>query len=251
MLAPVRLCVVLGLLATFGAAPVAAQSPDTTKLGRIVGQILDAETGQPIGGVAVHSEEWPGLASFTDANGRFVLSDLPRGVYGLTISHLAYGTREELVNVPPGAAVQVTIRLSTQPIELDPIEVKVTGWSAFLESRGFYERRSRGWGHFIDQEEVELLGVQSALRHVPRLRLQQVGSSGFGYIPVFQRFGRPCMPQLWVNGIRIVFRGESLNELVSDSQVGAMEVYRPGRTPADFMAPGFTDCGAIVIWGRG
>lgn len=43
-------------------------------------------------------------------------------------------------------------------------------------------------------------------------------------------------------------RGEAINDLITDSNIGAMEVYAPGQPPVEFLD--IDECGAIVVWSR-
>lgn len=139
-----RTTLCMTLLVLCSAAPAAGQQPDTIGTGKIIGRVVDAASSQPIAGVAVGVQEREGLTSITDGEGRFILSGLAQGVHALELRHLAYGTHEQLVNVPPGATVELVLRLSAKAIELDPLEVRVTGWDPYLENQGFYRRQLRG-----------------------------------------------------------------------------------------------------------
>jgi hypothetical protein len=227
--------------------PLAAQRPDSTNLGEIRGQILDAETSTPISGVAVSVPE-SGISVITNAEGRFRIPKLVRGVYNLELNHIAYGVSEQLVNVPPGANVSVTLRISTKPIEFDPIEVTVTGWSPVLEQNGFFQRRKMGFGRFFTEEALKRQGIRTSLAMVPLLRMRQIGRSTFNYSPFYVRGLRACTPAIWVDGMQYRLRGDALGDFVDEFGAAAMEVYGPQSAPLEFQGNDFDSCGAIVIW---
>src|SRR5688500_5010072 len=91
-------------------AAVAAQST-TARIdqlpGRIVGRLLDAETGEAVEAAEIRIPDLPGSGRLSDDDGRFIVTDVPRGVHVLEIKHLAYGRGSHSVNVPPGETVEL------------------------------------------------------------------------------------------------------------------------------------------------
>lgn len=237
------------LLSRASSRTAAGQQPDTIGTGKIIGRVVDAASSQPIAGVAVGVQEREGLTSITDGEGRFILSGLAQGVHALELRHLAYGTHEQLVNVPPGATVELVLRLSAKAIELDPLEVRVTGWDPYLENQGFYRRQLRGGGgHFFNHEQIQRFGLRIALYQVPRLRISPADRGAFRFVPYYRKGLRYCSPPIWIDGMMTRLRGEAINDLITDSNIGAMEVYAPGQTPVEFLD--IDECGAIVVWSR-
>lgn len=245
------------LLALLGSTPAVAQvrtSPDTARVaGQIVGRIVDAATSQPIVGVAVQIVDLERAALISNAAGSVHLKEIPPGVYELEFKHIAYGSQRHLVNVPEGMVVDLTVRLSTQPIELDGVmvEAKVRGWD--LQRRGYFGRKKRGWGRFFDRSDFERWDLRQTLQEIPGMALVPSGSSSFDYVPVFRQGGRPCVPALFIDNRYVPLRGASINELIATNEVEALEVYRGNSTPAEFIPPipnmrGI--CGAIVVWTR-
>jgi hypothetical protein len=99
-----KLVVVLVMVATF-AAGAAAQTPvvplrdrptqAATGTGRIRGRVVAADTGAPLRRAQVRLASWE-LRVFrtvsTDAQGRFDVTDLPAGSYGLTVTRNGYAS---------------------------------------------------------------------------------------------------------------------------------------------------------------
>jgi hypothetical protein len=99
-----KLVVVLVMVATF-AAGAAAQTPvvplrdrptqAATGTGRIRGRVVAADTGAPLRRAQVRLASWE-LRVFrtvsTDAEGRFNVTDLPAGSYGLTVTRNGYAS---------------------------------------------------------------------------------------------------------------------------------------------------------------
>lgn len=101
-----RACV--ALLACLAApAGVAAQSVT----GSIAGLVVDAGSGAPLerARVALDGHE---ARAHSNANGRFVLGDLPAGAGVLEVSLVGYALARQDVVVPPAGTLQITIRLA-------------------------------------------------------------------------------------------------------------------------------------------
>lgn len=244
------------LLALLCASPALAQDPGTPgtlrEPGQIAGQIVDAITLQPVLGIAVRIIDLELSARMSDSEGRFHLTGIPPGVYELEFRHIAYGTQRHLVNVPEGDIVDLSVRLSTQPIALDEIrvEARVRNWA--LRQRGYFDRKKLGFGKFFEREDFERWDLHQILRQVPGSRIGYIGRSSLAYYPLFRGSRGYCVPAIYIDGRHIRLMDNSLSDLVSGSNIEAMEVYRGITTPPEFVPPssdGF-DCGAVVIWTR-
>ncbi len=90
----------------------------------ISGQLADQDSGGPLSGVAVRLM---GTRYFTvtDGRGEFQFSDVPPGEYVLEAQMLGYQSRSETVNLLDGIGISVEMKMSTEPIELEPIVVTV------------------------------------------------------------------------------------------------------------------------------
>jgi hypothetical protein len=106
-----------------GGVPVAAQG---TPAGAVTGHVRDAGTNRAVVGARVQVVETQ-LQTFTDADGRFALSDLDPGVYRLRVDAIGYAPYlESNVIVGSGKPLELTLRLYPQPVVLDPIAVRAT-----------------------------------------------------------------------------------------------------------------------------
>ena len=120
---------------------------------------------------------------------------------------------------------------------------------------GFWERRSRGFGHYLTRDEIDAVGAHDftdVLRMTPGVNIITVN----GRRSV--RFGRSmglrgdCPPQYWVDGMRI--ENGSPDDFVP-GDLEALEIYSgPSTVPPQFAARsvqiGTRTCGAIVVWTR-
>jgi outer membrane receptor protein involved in Fe transport len=104
----------------------------TESKGKIVGQVIDSGTNEPMEFVNViikrqNSAGSTPLGSVTDKNGAFVIMDVPAGDYDLTISYIGYTSFEKPVSIPStGGIVDLhKVVLSEDSKMMD--EVKVVG----------------------------------------------------------------------------------------------------------------------------
>lgn len=116
--------------------------------GRIVGRVVDAETGEPVEAalVGLGGEEF---RATTGESGAFGLDRVPAGERSLRVRHIAYGEQEATVEVPWDATLELELRLAAEPIELEPLEVRVEGVrDRRLDVRGSTSAGSgaRSWG---------------------------------------------------------------------------------------------------------
>ncbi|MGK7313462.1 MAG: SusC/RagA family TonB-linked outer membrane protein [Candidatus Longimicrobiales bacterium M2_2A_002] len=98
------------------AAPAAAQ-----QTGALAGAVTDTRTGDPVVGVAVQAVE-ANRYVLTNADGRFLLRDVPVGEQTIRLSKLGYGTIEDTVTITAGTTTQ-NFELSEEAIQLDAIVV--------------------------------------------------------------------------------------------------------------------------------
>ncbi|MDE2981640.1 MAG: carboxypeptidase regulatory-like domain-containing protein [Gemmatimonadota bacterium] len=99
---------------------VAQELADTATV-TVTGNIVNAATGEPIPGVVIVVEALD-ISFLTDTEGKFLLADVPRGMYSLHLIHWDYQRLDgDLTIDRPGEFV-----LSMTPIE-DPNEGMITG----------------------------------------------------------------------------------------------------------------------------
>ncbi len=92
--------------------------------GTIAGQILDAETKQPLLGANVSVQKTL-LGASADANGRFRITRVPEGLQQVQISYVGYGTLTLPIKVQRDSVVVLNVTLQPAPITFN--QVIVTG----------------------------------------------------------------------------------------------------------------------------
>lgn len=97
---------------------------ETSRASTLVGRLLDGSTGEPVNG----AEVWlrgTYERRITDDQGVFTMPDVHGGTYMLMVEHLAYGTKRDTLEVPPGQRLTLQMHLDTRPIPIAPITVEV------------------------------------------------------------------------------------------------------------------------------
>lgn len=248
------------LLAVFPGL-VAAQAGDDARPSRtssdsldLLGVVLDAESREPIDGVAVtlRRDTDPGtptprpLSAVTDPDGRFLFRELEEGRYRISLERLGYGTVVDTVDYDPDLGLRVEARLVPAAVELEPMLVAVEARARHLENAGFYRRRAMGLGRFISREEIDrrnVMDVTDLLRTMPGVRLRY--GSGIRAEPlVLMRGG--CVAQVYVDGVPTT-SPFYLDAMLQPGDVDAIEVYNASELPVQY---GTSSCGAVLVWTR-
>lgn len=225
---------------------------DLGRAGRVIGVVVDAQTGAPLREAEIRLGEETVLSG---SQGRFLLRRVERGRHPLKVSLLGYVPVDDTLTVLDGTRDMV-VRMSPDPIELDPI--LVTALSHHLEGQGFYDRMETGTGIFMTRSEITLRNAAHTtdlLRAAPGVTVQPARDRP-GYDLVL-RGG--CHPTYYVNGIPQIPGTFHLND-VGPHDIEALEVYSSAaRVPPRFQRDSratdprgvVTSCsGAVVVWLR-
>lgn len=233
--------------------------------GRVVGRIVDVETGRGVESATVTLEAG-GVEAVTSYDGRFSITGVPVGDRELRVEHVAYGEHTATVEVLEDRTADVEIRVAESAVEMDPIDVEVTVEQRYrtLERRGFYERMHWAEAHggeFLPPELIERRQagkMSQLLTTIPRVETYRpCPMMSCPVIPRIRGCGQPGeigsrgQPAIFVDGVRYRMNlGGSMGKGIDELSVGnvrAMEIYRgPSETPARFHDMEH-HC-AIVIW---
>ena len=235
------------VLILFSPSLVEAQR-DRVGTASISGLVLDQETNDPVVGVEM-SVDGTSALSITNDQGEFRFEEVLSGSLILRSRRLGYEERMDSLSVPEGALIDVTVRLSTEPVELEELVVEVR--SRLLEQRGFYERQRTGYGGvFIDRETIEDRNpnvITDLFRTMSGLRVVYGGLFGpkvfVNQNITFSDGGLGCEPSLMLDGVRSTMRSY---DFIDPVEVEGLEVYAGGGAPGGFSDP----CGTIAIWTR-
>lgn len=234
--------------------PIAAA--DTTPeaddhLSAIRGRVIGAgEAEEPVPAATVtlllasENLRGPGMTRTTSDQGGFEFSGLPSGTYLLETHHLGSGSRTDTLQVPVSRVLYVEVPLSPAPVPLEPLVVEVR--RDWLADRGFFHRKSRGFGHFITPEQLDERSthrLSEVLRTVPGVRVRCRGYPCDSYVRMAQSDARACRVEYYMDGDPMshpVFPDD-----IALADVAAVEVYRSvSETPPEF----YGRCGSVVIW---
>jgi len=211
------------------------------------GEVIDETRGTPISAVDVSILDEHGAVlrtTTTGTDGRFLIGAREAGAYRLRAERLGYETvTTAALEFRADSVVEVVVRMSTEAIALDPLEVVGRGESEINRAtfEGLYQRRARApsvgstriWVR-SDPEMADGLTVREFVgRNVPTL-------------------SRRCVTVL-VRGVTVnrYFRAHWVDTPVSELE--GLEVYRRGvEAPPAIREVGAASvrCAAIVIWPR-
>ena len=207
--------------------------------GRVVGRVLDQESGRPIKGATVTLAP-TAQQTETDARGRFEITDVSPGALLLQARRVGYQPRVDTIAAFPGVTVDVELTLATAALPLDPITIVAR--SPFLEARGFY-RRAGGSGWQANRRAIEAIDPRELERMFDRVAGVRVERDRFGGTVLTSRRGRRCVFGVFLDGIRAP--GFDINTLPPDA-VEALEVYQGVNIPPEYSH----SCGVVLIWMR-
>jgi hypothetical protein len=216
----------------------------------VVGWVTDAVSSLPMPSIPVRlvpvqveaEEGGPTRETVTDTEGRFRIADLRPGRYRLEVGAFGYSTIVQEMTIRGASPFEIRAGLVPQAVELAPVVV-TSMRSPRLAASGFYDRRTRGMGDFLDRDQIEdrfasrtsdlfnlLAGVQ--------VRPTQAGTQGL----VTLRGG--CRPDIIIDGINLG-PNVGVDDVLTPTDLEGVEVYRGAATPIQYSR---STCGAIVFW---
>lgn len=231
------------------ASPAAAQDApgDSVPTATLTGRVVSAMTGGPLENARVVLRN-SGRGTITDSTGHFVIPNAPAGRDTVRVSLIGFAEEAVPLTLEPNRTTRVTLLLSETVLKVEDITVEVTQRDRSGKLSGFYERKKKGFGHFITPEQIEERNAQRPsdyLRGVPGV---SVSASRLGRAQVRitrNPVGKNCNPVVWIDGVpHHDFHIDQINR----DDILAMEIYRgPSEAPArfTFRAEG---CGIIVVW---
>ncbi len=232
------------------AAQDSASGPGAEEGFRIFGSVVDRATGEPVPSAAIafvrfDSEDEPSWSGESDADGRFRTDVLALGAYRLSVEVIPWSPLSHLLVLSEEGVGDMRVEMVRVEYELDPIVVSARRISK-LEREGFYERRQRGSGHFINREDIEErfpARVSDLFRGIPGTRVitGSFGRSG----GILLRGG--CTPLVVLDGVRLS-NPVRIDELFAVEQLEGIEVYQGSSAPIQYV--GISNCGVIMLWSR-
>ena len=230
--------------------------------GSVAGRVVDASTGQAV--AAARVEIGTAWHATSGDDGTFRLERVTPGDHELIVRRLGYVPRKYPLRVSEGLNAPIEISINPAPAELPGVTVEAE--RGYLG--GFWDRRSKGLGHFITRADIDRrkpVRVADMLRGVSGAR---VFSTDHGYAVGSNRGSREfsggeCIAAVFLNGVPYQMSSGGLNDIDPD-HVEAIEYYSSGaRVPTQFnssvggsrrgagVLAGHPKCGVVAIWLRG
>lgn len=251
-----------GLVAAAAAVGLLAASPADASAQYVWGNVLDAETGRPVSAaeIVVMNNRREVVGRTTSAgDGRFSVSLRSAGFHYVTVSRLGYADHDPVAFfVADEGDMALDLKLRAEAIDLPGLQVTLTSLIPHLEYQGFYHRRNRRPGAFLEREDFEKLAPTRSseiLRRVAGIRV--VREEGGVAEPVMRGgtgMDQSCKPGVVLDGFYVRRSGGwgapvPFDDLVVPSQIEAIEVYKgPATIPPQWRRQ--SNCGVIVVWTR-
>jgi hypothetical protein len=227
---------------------------EESTLGRIVGRIVDEATGLGMPNVDITLVGNEPRSYVSGPDGRFAIPGLDPGAMELTFSHLGYETRTTSVAVAAGTVLEVRASLTTQPIELEPIEVRVG--SRYLERSGYYRRSVVAIGTQYSRRDIVDMNVATMSQIIQRTPGVTTGVVRGRTLVYSARAGTrldeaTCRVRLYLDGMAM---HDWDLEFLRPDDLEAIEVYHGASTPIEYQhlrdPDGVYPCGVVLIWTR-
>jgi hypothetical protein len=233
------------LLLSAVAWPAFAQS-----VGAISGTIKDS-TGIPIPGVEVVLLQVRGVV-YSDSLGVFRFANISPGKRQLHFRRLGFSPKSNDADISEGQTLALAVVLEPYATEIEGMTVEeATRRHQVLSD--FYDRSSRGFGHFVTREQIEKrnpMNLSDMMRMIPGARLVPLRGGSQATLRFSRAQGaRDCPPQYWVDGVKAW--NLNIDDIVPQDVEG-IEVYSGASTvPPQFNTrEGTTICGVVLIWTR-
>jgi hypothetical protein len=225
-----------------------ANMVDPREPGRIEGQVTHGGS-QGLADVEVTVLGQTRAGTLSNQQGRFALRDVQPGLVEVRFVRLGYAPRTATLIVQPGRTSEIATTMSTEPIELEAIQVTVR--SSMLERNGFYRRAQRGFGRQLsrlDLDNVNPIRVSDVVRRLPGVRLEVDPRYPNRLFAVSRRASSfslgPCTLGVYIDGVRM--SDSDLNQ-ISPDWLEAIEVYQGPGTPPEY-AGQRDPCGVVLLW---
>jgi hypothetical protein len=211
------------------------------------GTVQDAATHQPLSNATIRVEsDSTARRTTTDSAGSFGVRLARPGLYVVAATRIGYRREEsDTVRVGEDETVTLRIELAENAVVLHPVVV-IARHGRLPD--GFEQRRSMGFGRFLDPTDIDKRHASRTtdlFRGLPGVHLTPL-SRGAGMIVQFRKGAGFCQPIIWVDGHPLGESRQSLDLLVESSTIQAIEVYQLVSTaPVQYRGG---DCGVVLLW---
>ena len=217
------------------------------------GEVVEDVTGRRLAAIAVMLLDSAGHAiayAESDSAGTFRLRLPGLGRYRLHAQAPTYeALTSDLIEAPPDDTLEVQLRLQPRPALLEELAITAERRHRQLVARGFYDRRGRGQGFFLDRDQIlDQRGrrVTDLLRQLPGIQVR--ASVSGGNIVTSRRYGFHCPVKIVLDNLAIQQGSEDVDNFAVPAEVIGIEYYPTGvGAPLMHVGTG-TRCGILMIW---
>jgi hypothetical protein len=182
----------------------------------------------------------------SDTAGHFSATGLSSAAVTVSVRRLGYQPKRLDLMLRETGSPPLVIALDPNPAELGTVKVREIAEEPDARLRDFYARKAtNNFGRYIEGSDIEKRHPQfisEIMRSVPGVTLSASGRVG-NTLRI-----RGCAPLVWIDGVRIP--NSQIDEVVTPSDVAALEVYSSfAGIPAQYFDRSAT-CGTILVWSR-
>ena len=239
----------------------------------IVGRVVDAATGVPLRDVEVWLESGP-ARRLTDSTGRYGFYELAAGTQIVNARRLGYAAYKDTLTIFAYAENLFDLRLVAQPATLDTVRSVAEGKKYISpQLRDFEERRRKGIGRFITEEEIRKYDHTTLVSVLPKLPggylVNHRSNTYFGSNrgganrisarppqadPSIPGSPRGCWAAVYLDGVPI-YRGppDAAPDFarMQAREYAGIEFYRGAASvPSQWGGVKASDCGVLLLWTR-
>jgi hypothetical protein len=213
---------------------------------KLSGRVVN-KANQPIEAARVQVDG-SNRAALTRANGEFTLDSLPAGTQTVSARKLGFALTEIAVDLSSLQASTVTIAMDDFVPVLETVRVSAQRTRA-LDDVGFNMRKRMGSGFFMEGDEVTnrtMSRFSDVLRTAPGIQIQRRGDRQF--ITSTRDPVNGCV-KIFIDGAQWQqIEPGDVDDFLRPGEVGAIEVYSPTTTPAEFEGAARGSCTTVVVW---
>ena len=257
--------------------PLAAASAQT---GSVSG-VVRSRTGRVLPAVDVVIPEL-NATTRTDSLGRYRLREIAAGTHLVIARRIGSLPDSIQLFVKSGDDYEHDFVLDERAVTLDTLKTTAPATKYISPNlKSFEERRVKGFGHFVAEEELrksDNMSVGTMIQRMPGIQVVPYKSSDFarssrgggggGFaiigggaagnraIPNDRGSPRGCWVAVYLDGIRI-YAGAGSGDNAPDlgrmlvRELAGIEYYAGGASlPAEFSAVKASDCGVLLLWTR-
>jgi hypothetical protein len=220
-------------------------APKIIGTARLTGRVIN-RSNQPLVGARVQVDGTTRTA-VTRPSGDFVLDSLPVGTQNVTVRLLGYAPTESAVDLSPFEPRNIVMRMEPYVPMLEAVRVTAQRERG-LDDVGFTRRQRGASGWFMNADAIKSRNAQhfsDMMRTAPGLRVSQ--HMGRQMIESSRDPMNGCV-NVWLDGTMWQqMEPGDIDDFVKPHELGAVEVYSPTTTPAEYQQAG-RSCTTIVAW---